>query len=85
MLNSESVEKHTALPVISFSKLAFPPTLQLVLIFFGTGFKAVTVVRICNVVCCLGYNTSYSGAWYECFWEAIWACLHRASSDYTVS
>lgn len=39
-------EKHTALLQFCFPNMTFPSMLQLFLIFFGTGFEVLKVVRI---------------------------------------
>jgi hypothetical protein len=55
----------------------FPQTLQLFLIFFGTGFEVLTVTRIYSVV---WIRTPYRLAHgHVCFGETIWSELHRLS------
>ena len=70
ILNIFSVKKHTALLSSNFPNVTFPSMLQMFLIFFGTGFEVLKVVRIHNrsvlgncIVCYMVINVfgEYSG------------------------
>jgi hypothetical protein len=60
----------------------FPPVLQLFLIFLGTGFEVLTVVRIHNVVWVRILYSLVCG--YICFGGAFWPYLHRPSEQVAV-
>jgi len=45
-----TVKEYTALLSLRFPSLTFPSVLQLFLIFFGTVYEVLTVVRIHNLV-----------------------------------
>jgi len=60
--------------------MTFAFTLHLFLIFLGTEFEVLTVVRICNVVWVWTPYSLVHG--YECFGGAFFCvCLHSLSED----
>jgi hypothetical protein len=63
----------------SFLNVTFPSTLHVFIIFFGTEFEVLTVVRIRNVVWVRTLCSHVRG--YECFGRAFWGCLHRHLED----
>jgi hypothetical protein len=51
-LNTVSLKEHTALTLyISFLNVILLSTLQLFLMFLGTGFEVITLVRTHNTIC----------------------------------
>jgi hypothetical protein len=52
-----------------------PQWLQIELVFFGTGFEVLTVMRIHNAVWVRTLCSLVHG--YECFAGPFWVCLHR--------